>query len=70
MSNRKVYDYQNILPCFINNESWNEKITDLIIKLETQIKVNNELDCIYDNLVNVIVDEMDKYVNFKCIPKQ
>ena len=54
----------------MNNESWNEKITDLIIKLETQINVNNELDCIYDNLDNVIVNEMDKYINVKCIPKQ
>ena len=25
MSNRKIYDYQNISPCFLNNESWNEK---------------------------------------------
>ena len=40
------------------------------IKLETQINVNNELDCSYGNLVNVIVNEMDKYINFKCIPKQ
>ena len=70
MPNRKIYDYRNISPCFMNSESWNEKITDLIIKLETQINVNNKLDSIYDNLITVITNEMDKYINFKCIPKQ
>ena len=53
----------------MNNESWNEKLTDSIIKLETQLNVNNKLDCIYSNVVNVIVNEMDKCINFKCIPK-
>ena len=46
----------------MNNESWNEKITDLIIKLETQINVNNKFGCMYDNLVNVIVNETEKYI--------
>ena len=54
----------------MNNESWNEKLTDSIIKLETQLNVNNKRDCIYSNVVNVIVNEMDKCINFKCIPKQ
>ena len=55
MLNRKIYGCQNISLCFMNNQSWSKKITDLIIKLETQINVYNKLDSIYDNLVNVIV---------------
>ena len=49
---------------------WQISIERIISQLENSLKVKNELDNLYDDLVSISVQEMDRFVNFKEVSKK
>ena len=48
---------------------WNSAVTEIINQLENQILLNTEFDKLYDNLIKMILNEMDNYLEFRDISK-
>ena len=70
VNNKKLYDFSDVKSGFMNNSEWQISIERIISQLENSLKVKNELDNLYDDLVSISVQEMDRFVNFKEVSKK
>ena len=53
----------------LNNAVWNSAVIEIINQLENQILLNTEFDKLYDNLIKMILNEMDNYLEFRDVSK-
>ena len=52
----------------MNNNNWSEELGNIIERVERCVGRQNEVDNIYENLVNVLFKEMDRYLDFNKRP--
>ena len=65
----RKYSFYNPNVNFLNNAVWNSAVTETINQLENQILLNTEFDKLYGNLVKMILNEMDNYLEFRDVSK-
>ena len=65
----RKYSFQNQNHNFLNNEIWNSAMIKIIETLENNLKTKEQLNVLYENLIQSIITEMDTYLEFKDIDK-
>ena len=61
----RKYSFYNPNMNFLNNAVWNSAVTEIINQLENQILLNTEFDQLYDNLIKMILNVVDNYLEFR-----
>ena len=61
----RKYSFYNPNVNFLNNAVWNSVVIEIINQLENHILLNTEFNKLYDNLVKMILNEMDNYLEFR-----
>ena len=63
----KIYDFNRPKPDFMNNETWRNSILGIIESLQNRIASQEALDVLYNNICETLINEMDMYLEGKCI---
>ena len=62
---QKHYNFKQVSEDYMSNDTWSNKINDIILCIENKIQNESELNLLYEKFCNVIHNELDKYVSFK-----
>ena len=54
----------------MNNEAWRNSMLSIVESLQKRIANQDELDILYNNICETLTNEMDRYLDSKCISKK
>ena len=63
----RKYSFQNPNDNFLNNDIWTSAVCEIIDILERNIQTRDQLNALYEKLVQSIINEMDTYLQFRDI---